>query len=500
MAQRPKDLNPFESARAFFGAELRHWRTQRGLSQAGLGRLTHDSSALIGRFEKAERWPSRSAALRLDEALQTSGALTRIWDRASQEHPQRRHPRRPDDSANTPGRRDLGTGLDWDEEVSVTARTLVALWAADTDSESLALPWIASAGDGALLRWLLTRDAPGIAGQTTTISDLSAVNKSGGVARARRRIGVADVEAITTMGDAFATADHQLGGGYARSTLSHFLRTTVGPLLSAQADAAVRRSMLTAVARLGDLAGFMSFDSGHQGLAQRYFVQALRLAREVDDEALGAHILGDMTMQALQLDARTQAIALAEASVEASARSGSHLVASRANAVASRAYARAADPVGADRAMSAAERLLEAGRRDHDPSWIRFFNADQLSTEFLYTSADLGRTTRVEEIAATVLASPSSTMQRRHVLATAATAAALLPPPGELPPSGRARCAASADPLRVLELLRDLLPALAGVSSARGLAAVNDVRGRVAGCVDPEIMRAFEADLHDAIL
>lgn len=504
MAQRPKDLNPFASARAFLGAELRHWRTQRGLSQAGLGRLTHDSAALIGRFEKAERWPSRDAALRLDEALETSGALTRIWDRTSQEKTQRPAPTGPSDSSSAGGVAagvvDSGIGLDWDEDISATARTVAALWAADADLEPLPLPWIASVGDGALLRWLLTRDPPVIAEPATSIDSASGAVVAGGVevgVGARRRVGMADVGAIVTMGDAFATADHQLGGGYARSTLSHFLRTTVRPLLSAPADATVRRQMLTAAARLCDLAGFMSFDSGHHGLAQRYFIQALRLAREVGDEALGAHVLGDMTMQALHLDARVQAIALAEASVDASTRSRSPAVASRANAVASRAYARAADPVAADRAMSAAERLLDAGHSDGDPSWIQFFTTNQLSTEFLYACADLARTSKVEQIAATVLTTPSSTMQRRHVLATAATAAAFLPPPEDGSSLGRGT---GADPLRSLDMLRGVLPALAGVSSARGLAAVNEVRGRLLRCVDPEIMRAFEADLHDAML
>lgn len=479
MGQTPKELNPFESARAFFGAELRHWRTQRGLSQAALGRVTHDSAALIGRFEKAERWPSRAAVLRLDEALETAGALVRIWDRADQEA-------RPPNGSETTSEVDTDLGLEWHTDLSVTASTVAALWDGDVALESVPLQWLPSVDDGALLRWRLEQARPS---PTLRVAGGSAgSDRPGG----RRRLSVLDVEAVAAMGSAFSKADHQLGGGYARSTLGHYLRTTVRPLLSAECDGEVHRHLLTTTARLCDLAGFMSFDSGHQGLAQRYFVQALRLARAVDDEALGAHILGDMTMQALHLDARAQAVALGEAAAEAGRRSGSHIVAARASAVASRAFARSSDSVAADRAMNDAERSLQAGASDRDPDWIGFFNTDQLSTEFLYSSSDLGRTARVEEYAATLLTTASSSaMQRRQVLVTATIAAAFLPSPQR---DGHA------DPMRALEALRRVLPFIAGVSSARALAAVNAVRGQLAGHLDPDLLRGFESDLHDVML
>lgn len=478
VGQTPKVLNPFESARAFFGAELRHWRTQRGLSQAALGRVTHDSAALIGRFEKAERWPSRAAVIRLDEALETAGALARIWDRADQEA------RRPHDT-KSPAEIETGLGLEWHADLSTTASTVAALWDGDAALESLQPQWLPSVGDGALLRWHLEQTRPAHPHRPLE-------GREEGRPGGRRRLSLLDVEAVAAMGSAFSKADHQLGGGYARSTLGHYLRTTVRPLLFAECGGEVHRQLVTTTARLCDLAGFMSFDSGHQGLAQRYFVQALRLARAVDDEALGAHILGDMTMQALHLDARAQAVALGEAAAEAGRRSGSHIVAARASAVASRAFARSSDPVAADRAMNDAERALQSGASDRDPDWIGFFNTDQLSTEFLYSSSDLGRTARVEEYAATLLTTASSSaMQRRQVLVTATIAAAFLPSPQR---DGHA------DPMRALEALRRVLPFIAGVSSARAIAAVNAVRGQLAGHLDPDLLRGFESDLHDVML
>ncbi len=79
MGQEPRSLAPYLSARHFFGAELRHWREQRGLSQDQLGRAVHVSGDLIGKVEKATRWPPGGLAKACDSALGTDGALQRLW-------------------------------------------------------------------------------------------------------------------------------------------------------------------------------------------------------------------------------------------------------------------------------------------------------------------------------------------------------------------------------------------------------------------------------------
>jgi transcriptional regulator with XRE-family HTH domain len=92
MGQVPRELTPLESALHFFGAQVRHWRTLRALSQTGLGQRTHDSGALIGKIEKGERFPSLALARRLDAALDTGGALERLWPHLEQERAAREHP------------------------------------------------------------------------------------------------------------------------------------------------------------------------------------------------------------------------------------------------------------------------------------------------------------------------------------------------------------------------------------------------------------------------
>lgn len=76
MPQRPRSLQPYSSSDAYFGAQLRAWRTRAGLSQAGLGRLVHVSGDLIGKIEKAERRAHQQLIADLDTALAAGGALT----------------------------------------------------------------------------------------------------------------------------------------------------------------------------------------------------------------------------------------------------------------------------------------------------------------------------------------------------------------------------------------------------------------------------------------
>lgn len=77
MAQRPRQLQPYASADAYFGAQLRSWRTRAGLSQADLARQVHVSGDLIGKIEKAQRRAHPRLATDLDAALAADGALTR---------------------------------------------------------------------------------------------------------------------------------------------------------------------------------------------------------------------------------------------------------------------------------------------------------------------------------------------------------------------------------------------------------------------------------------
>ena len=74
-----REFDPSSSVLAFFGSELRRFRTQAGLSQDRLGEIINYTGSLVGLVETARRSPSRQFAERCDAALGTDGQLARLW-------------------------------------------------------------------------------------------------------------------------------------------------------------------------------------------------------------------------------------------------------------------------------------------------------------------------------------------------------------------------------------------------------------------------------------
>jgi hypothetical protein len=79
MAQAPRTLTPHASGWHFLGAELRCWRQRSGMSLAQLARVVYASPDLLAKIEKADRAASFEVIGRCDDALNTGGALARLW-------------------------------------------------------------------------------------------------------------------------------------------------------------------------------------------------------------------------------------------------------------------------------------------------------------------------------------------------------------------------------------------------------------------------------------
>ncbi|CAM5667713.1 hypothetical protein SBADM41S_01975 [Streptomyces badius] len=116
------------------------------------------------------------------------------------------------------------------------------------------------------------------------------------------RVGMSDVEAVRAMTTALTDLDHRFGSGHVRPVLVHYLNSVVSGLLSGAYREQVGRELFAAVARLTELGGYMAVDTGQPGLAQRYYIQALRLAQAAGDRAYGGYVLAaSMSHLAAQL-------------------------------------------------------------------------------------------------------------------------------------------------------------------------------------------------------
>jgi transcriptional regulator with XRE-family HTH domain len=465
MGQAPRRLTPQESALHLFGAELRRWRMKRGLSQAQLSAKTHYSSHTIGKIEIAARRPTDELARLLDDVLDTGGVLTRLMELLS---------------PNGPGsKRAPQTQIvdGWPQSPADTVDAVTNLWTADLRRRSvITAVWAAAAVAEPLRRWLSdpVDDDAGKAGQ--------------------HRVGQADVDVLWTMCTAFADADHQLGGGYARDTLMHYAGATVTPLLRSSYTDHIGRQLFAAAARLCDVAGFMCFDSGRpgQGLAQKYFLSALRMAKISGDLALGAHILTDLSMQAQYLQHTAEALSLAEAAVTTAGRSGSPSTRARCHAIHARALAQSGDRAASGQAIAQADRALDRTDGDIEPTWIKFFTRQQLATEAIYASAELGDIRQVQTHADIAL-DPIGGMNRRQVLAATTVAGSYLPSTGRNPRL------ADIDVERACQVLNGITPVLGSLTSARALTAISTIRSQLEPLSTMACVQRVEHDLQHAL-
>lgn len=139
------------------------------------------------------------------------------------------------------------------------------------------------------------------------------------------RIGAGEVATVRTMTERVADILDELGGGHARPMAAAFLVNTVAPYLRADASEAVRKDMLAAAADLVYLTGWMAMFERAHGLGQRYYLRALELAGEAQDQVTYGRTLRGMALQAANLKHAKRAQELADSAAEAVPKAGPQL-------------------------------------------------------------------------------------------------------------------------------------------------------------------------------
>ncbi|MEU1216115.1 regulator [Streptomyces sp. NPDC005791] len=207
---------------------------------------------------------------------------------------------------------------------------------------------------------------------------------------AGERVGSGDVAALRSVCELFRTLDHAYGGGHARQALIRYLEHEAEPMLRGSYGETTGRRLFAAAADLTRLAGWTSYDIGAHGLAQRYFVQALRLAQAAGDRAYGAFVLITMSRQAIHLGHGREAVQLARVAQQGIGSSVPPVVLALLHAVEARGHGVLGETRACAAALARAERALGISRPgDEVPHWARHFDEAQLADEFGHCHRDL---------------------------------------------------------------------------------------------------------------
>lgn len=293
-------------------------------------------------------------------------------------------------------------GLTYPESVSKSIDTLATLWNADLEdvrSVQAANEHVAAWSD-ASLAWLVSPDhAP--------------QDRATGW-----KVGLADVQRITTTSELFDRLDGQFGGAHARRSLIQYLREDVATMLRGTYSAEVGKQLYSASAQATLLAAWMSYDSGLHGLAQRYFIQALRLAQESGDRLLAASILDAMSHQATFLGRFREAANMARAARMGTTAVGTPILTAHFYMMEARALARLGEARETDNALSAAVREFERRIPGEGPEWIQYFDDAEMAAEFGHCNRDLGRAVVASTYAEQSLTAASGDYVRSDFFAT----------------------------------------------------------------------------------
>lgn len=424
---------------------IREADDRSGCSWAGLARRINDLAAVEGKplnydYTAVHRWVKKGEKPRGPVAGLIARALTEKLGRRID----------PADFGMPDEESLARRGLDYPRSAAATVDVVAELGRADVNRRSIVkAPFVLAALAAPSRDWLLaTLDA------TAT-------------ERGSRRIGLEQVTGIRGMFAVFQEMDVMRGGGHARTALIEYMNSHVVPLLKREHDARTQAALYEAAAEMAYLVGWMTYDDGQgrHGLAQRYLIQALRLAEAAGSTSLGAHILASLSDQANLLGHASEALSLARAGRRGLDAGDSTACLADLHILEARALAALGEASGAAAAVSRAERMFDQVTPENEPEWARFIDRAYLFGEAAHCFRDLKQPDQIERFAKeSADAAQSQGRARRGALSQAALALGDLTR-GEIE-------AAAAKSTRAVELS-------AAVNSSRCVETVRDLQRRL---------------------
>lgn len=194
----------------------------------------------------------------------------------------------------------------------------------------------------------------------------------------RNAVGPDELDSLADAVKLFRRWDASGVGGLKRKAVVGQLNAVAEDVRNVD-DASTSRTLFQIMAELAQLAGWMAYDHGLPGIAQRYYVLALHACQQVGTGALplGAKVIGDMTQLSTSLGNYEDSLSLARAGLYALPRSSSNLVRSELLGLESRAYAQLGSGEARNAARSAeacVEVWHDAADTDQAPDWIHYMN------------------------------------------------------------------------------------------------------------------------------
>ncbi|MFE5618556.1 transcriptional regulator [Streptomyces sp. NPDC056470] len=233
----------------------------------------------------------------------------------------------------------------------------------------------------------------------------------------RTRVSMADITMLGAARAHYEQMYRKAGGVATRVRIVGFLNAETAPLLRGSYSDSLGRQLHRATGGLVAVAGICAYDSDAHGLAQRYFHQALRLAKASGDRGLGAYVVALLVNQSLFMGEYRQGVAFAEAALRSAGRQITPALAADLSAMQAKAYAHLGDGASALACIRRAEAEAERIRPGHEPAETGYVQPGLVNVQVAEALLSLGDLPAAREHAREAVETPAHDRGRVHRLA-----------------------------------------------------------------------------------
>jgi hypothetical protein len=148
----------------------------------------------------------------------------------------------------------------------------------------------------------------------------------------------------------------------------------VAESLSEPHSRAVTRRLFQITAELAQSAGWMEYDQGLPGIAQRYYLLGLSACQEAKSPVLGAKILGDMTQLSTAQQRFDDSLDLVRTALSILPRQNSAVVRAELLGLESRVHTHLGNDAQAASAAEACVEVWQNSQGEEIPDWLHYMN------------------------------------------------------------------------------------------------------------------------------
>ncbi len=372
--------------REHFATELRRLRDHAGISLQELAGRAHVNRGYVGHIEHCQRWPSRSVAIALDDALDARGVLLAAWTAGKAEAPP---------AAEATGSDDEMLTLPLDEWTATDGKVLAERLA--TGSDRALTPTTARR----LVHEWLAADPP----QTVEVAT-------------GRRIGMNMADTVTRRVAQLRRVDDFIAGRELRPLVERELRVTAGLLREAAYTDQVGRALLGAVAELCQLAGWVTVDAGAPQRAARHLALGVHAAHAAGDRPTAANLVSTLSYQVANLDDPRDAVLLARSAVAGARGHASATTRALLHERVAWAHARAGETRHTERALAVVDTGYDRRRPADDPEWVYWLDENEITVMAGRCYVELGQPDRALPLLTSVLERYDERQTRESALYT----------------------------------------------------------------------------------